>query len=207
MATFVFIDNGRIRPAPGTRIIKAAEYSTIGPVLKVYEKVRINATRIVKEAEAVYKTEKQKGYEEGLRKAKQEMAEQMTTLALRTEQYHRSMEKQIVQLVMKIVRKVLQDIDPQALVVGQVKKALTALKGHKHLTLKTNPATAELLKERFSEIMDVHPAIGAIDVKGDPHLSSDTLILESETAIVEASIGSQLKAIEEAINKELQLPN
>lgn len=207
MATFVFVENGRIRPAPGTRIIKAAEYAAIGPALKVYDEARKNAARIVKDAKAVYKIEKQKGYEDGLRQAKQEMAKQMTTMALRTEQYHRNMEKQIVRMVMNIVRKVLQDINPQTLVVNQVKTALAAFKGHKHLTIKTNPATAELLKERFSEVMTAHPAIGAIDVKAVPHLSADTLIMESETAIVEASMEAQLEAIEAAINNELQLAN
>jgi type III secretion protein L len=207
MATFVFIENGRIRTAPGTRIIKAAEYSAMVPAQKVYDEARSKAAEILKEAESVYQSEKQKGYQDGLRQARQEMAEQMTTLALRTAQYHRSMEKQIVQLVMEIVNKVLHGLDAQTLVVAQVKKALTAFKGSKHLTIKTHPAVAELLKERFSEMATASPAIGTIDVKGVSHLSSDTLVLESETAIVEASLKAQLKAIEDAIHKELQLPN
>lgn len=207
MATFVFIENGRIRPAHGTRIIKAAEYAAIGPALKVYAEARDNAAQIVKEAETIYESEKQKGYQEGLRQAKQEMAQQMTTLALRTEQYYRDMEKQIVQLVMEIVKKVLQGVEPQTLVVAQVKNALNTFKGCKHLTIKANPSVTGILKKRFADIMHTCPGIVSIDVKAVSHLESNALILESETGIVEASVETQLEAIEKAIKEELQLPN
>lgn len=207
MATFVFIKNGHIRPAPGTRIIKAADYATIGPALKVYADAREKADKIVKEAKAVYQSEKQRGYQEGLRQAKQEMAQQLTTLALRTEQYHRDMEKQIVQLVMDIVKKVLQGVEPQTLVVAQVKKALSTFKGSKHLTIKANPTVSTMLKKRFANIMQDCPGIVSIDVKAVSHLESKTLIIESETGIVEASVDAQLEAIEKSIKEELQLAN
>jgi type III secretion protein L len=207
MANFVFIKNGHIRPAPGTRIIKAAEYAAIGPAVKVYTDAREKADKILKEARIVYQSEKEKGYKEGLRQAKQEMAQQMTALTLRTEKYYRDMEKQIVHMVMEIVKKVLQGVEPQTLVVAQVKNALSTFKGCKHLTIKANPTVSTMIKERFVDIMQDCPGIDAIDVKAVSHLESNVLIMESETGIVEASMDAQLEAIEKAIKEELQLAN
>ena len=207
MAQFIFIDDGRIRPDPGSRIIRAAEYATLGPARKVLDEARRVADGIIREANEVYRVEKQRGYEEGLRKAAREMAEQVTATALQSRHYYNRLEAQTIELVMAVFRKVLRDIEPRDLVTAQVGKALENFKGCRQVALKVNPDEVDALRRRLSEISAGGPGGGIIDVKAVPELPAGHAILESETSIVEASVEIQLAAIEEAFRNNMHFAN
>lgn len=203
MAGFVFIDSGRIRPQPGTRVIKAAEYASLGPAQKVMDEARQAAAGIIREAQNAFRAEKQRGYEEGLRKAARQMAQQMTATALESQKYYHELQAQTIELVMAVVRKVLRDLEPRDLVTAQVKKALEHFKGCRKITLKAGPDTADVINRRLPAITADNPGGSIIDVKSVPEMPAGDIILESETSIVEASLEVQLAAIEEAFRSEI----
>jgi type III secretion protein L len=207
MADFILLDEGRLRPAPGTRIIKKDTYALFGKAEDILAAARAKAADMVAAAEKVYQSEKQRGHAEGLENARAEMAEAMTAAALRTEQHFRTLEAETVSLVMAVVRKVLHAIEPRDLVAGQVTKALEAFKGCPRVTLKVHPQVAEDLHARLSEIAAKRPEIDLIHVKTTPDLAPDQLIVESATGILEASLETQLDAIERAFRQVLELPN
>ena len=198
MADFIFLDGGRIRPESGGSVIKAADYAALREPGQVLADARKYAEKVVKDADAVYRSERARGYREGMREARQQMAEEIASTALRCDLHYRELKEQTILLVMEIFQKVLQDIEPRQLVTAQVKKALDAFKGRKRVVIKVHPSRADLLHDQLSEIMSGCPGIDIIDIKAAPHLSSDDLILESETGIVEASMEVQLAAIREA---------
>lgn len=205
MADYIFIDNGRIRPDSGARIIKAADYAVMREPRQVLAEARKQAEKIIRDSEGIFQSERVRGYQEGLREARQQMAERITTTALRCDLHYRELKEQTVTLVMEIFKKVLQEIEPRQLVAAQVKKAIDAFKGRKRLVIKVHPSKAQMLHDQLSEIVASCPGIDIIDIKAAPHLSSDDLILESETGIVEASIAVQLAAIREAFQKALNI--
>lgn len=207
MADFILLDEGRLRPAPGTRIIKKDTYAVFGEAETILAAARAKAAEIVAAAEKVYQTEKQRGHAEGLECARAEMAETMAAAALRTEQHFRTLEEETVSLVMAVVRKVLHAVEPQDLVVAQVSKALEAFRGSPRVTLKVHPQVADDLYARLAEIAAKRPDIDLIDVKTAPDLAPDRLILESATGILEASIETQLEAIEQGFRQVIDLPN
>lgn len=207
MADFILLDEGRLRPAPGTRIIKKDTYAIFGQAEDILAAARAKAADMLTAAEKVYQSEKQRGYTEGLEKARAKMAEEMAAAALRTEQHFRTIEEETVSLVMAVVRKVLHAIEPRALVVAQVSKALEAFRGSPRVTLKVHPQVADDLHARLREITAKRPDIDLIDVKTTPDLAPDQLIVESATGILEASIETQLKAIEQGFRQVIDLPN
>jgi type III secretion protein L len=205
MAEYIFIDNARIRPASGAAVVKAADYAVICEPQQVLVEARKHAEAMIKDSEAIFRSERVRGYQEGLHEARQQMAERITATALRCDLHYRELKEQTIMLVMEIVNKVLRDIEPRQLVVAQVKKAIDTLKGRKRLVIKVHPSKAQMLHDQLSEIMTSCQGIDIIDIKAAPHLSSDDLILESETGIVEASMAVQLAAIREAFQKELNI--
>lgn len=207
MADFILIDEGRLRPAPGTRIIKKETYAIFGQAEEILAAARAKAADILAAAEKVYQSEKQRGHAEGLECARAEMAEAMAVAALRTEQHFRTLEEETVSLVMAVVRKVLHAIEPRDLAAAQVSKALEAFKGCPRVTLKVHPQTVDDLHARLTEITAKHPDIDLIDVKTTLDLAPDQLIVESATGILEASLETQLDAIERAFQQALELPN
>lgn len=207
MADFVFLDQGRLRPAPNTQIIKAADYAVITEAQQIIAAAHDQAAQIIKAAEAEFQAQSKKGFDQGLRQARKQMAEQITTTALHSQQYFRNLKTQTIELVMAVVKKVLQDIEPQALIVAQVTKALAALKGAPQVTLKVSPAVADTLNENLARITEAAPDIGLIDIKTVSGMPPDDLILESETGIVEAGLTDQLAAIEAAFRNASGLDN
>jgi type III secretion protein L len=212
MASFIFIENNRIRIPSTTKVIKADSYTGVLPAEDILSeaqskaeemisKARKQAEEIVKEAEIAYRREKQRGYREGLEKAKQEMAVEISATSLKTSQYYHAVEKKIVALVMDTVRKVIDISDNGELIISLAKKALLILKSQKQITLKVAPDQVEFVNERMDELMHAYPNIDTIEVKGDKRMPPTDLILESEIGIVNAGIETQLTAIEQAFSQ------
>jgi len=205
MAVFFFINDGRIRAASGSGIIKAGDYGIVGQAQQVIEEARTKADQIEMQAEAVYQSEKKRGYQDGLTKARYAMAEQIMATSIRSDRHIKLLKEQIVSLVMEICKKVLHDVEPWTLIMAQVEKALQGFRGSDLVTLKVNPALADTLNQKLSMFSVIGRGIDAIQVKAVPGLKEDELILESEMGIVEATLDVQLSAIENAFRKALEL--
>ena len=212
MASFIFIENNRVKIPSATKVIKADSYTRIistdkilseaqSTAEEIVSKARTEAEKITKEAEIAYAAEKQKGYREGLEKAKHEMGVKISAVSFKTAQYYHSVEKKMTTLVMDTVKKVIEGMDRNELIIGLVKKALLMFKSQKLITLKVAPVHVDLINEYLSEIMAGYPNIDIIEIKGDERISCNDLIMESEIGIVNAGIDTQLTAIEQAFMK------
>jgi flagellar biosynthesis/type III secretory pathway protein FliH len=152
----------------------------------------------------VFQSEKARGLQTGLEEARQQTAGQIADAAEQIAHHFQELESQTVQLVMAVVKKVMQDIDPTELVAAQVKKALGRFKGHKRVLVKVHPTRVDLLHDALERIMADSPAANMVEIKPAFHLAQDQLIIESGTGIVDASMSVQMTAIEVALNDELQ---
>jgi type III secretion protein L len=198
MANFIILENDRLRPDADARVVKAADYAVLLDPGKVLQAVQRRSASRLKQAEAMYSTEKQRGFQQGLDEARRQMAAQVTETALRCETFCRELEAQAIGLVMDVVKKVLDHMDCRQLAEAQVKKALARFKGCKRVQIKVDPAQAHIVRGGLARIMAACPGVGAIEVKAVEGLPKGTLVLESETGIVEASMPVQLAAIEQA---------
>lgn len=212
MASFIFIENNRVKIPPVTKVIKADIYNRIVSIDKILSeaqskaeeiisKARTQAEKITKEADIAYAAEKQKGYQKGLEKARHEMAVKISAVSLKTAQYYHTVEKKMTTLVMDTVKKVIDGTDKSELIIGLVRKALPVFKNRKQITLKVAPVHVDLINGYLSEIMVGYPHIDTFEIKGDERISPNDLILESEIGIVNAGIDTQLTAIEQAFMK------
>ena len=205
MATFVLIDKNRIRPALNTQVIKADDATVVLDAQRTLEEARLRADEIVKSAEDAFQAEKQRGFLKGVQEARQKMAQDIASSALRTEQHYQSIKSQTIELVMAVVRKVLGDMDVRSLVVAQVTEALKSVKGGKRLTIKVNPTVAGTLRENLSRINIDAAERAIIEVETADHLAPDDLVLEGETGVVDASMSVQLNAIEKGFRAACDL--
>lgn len=204
MANFVFINNDHLRPAQGTRVLKAAEYAVAHEADQLLAAARRRAANIIAAAEKLFQAEKERGYQTGLEEARQQTAGQIADATTQIEQHFQELEAQSVQLVMAILKKVMQDIDPTELVTAQVKKALSRFKGRKRVVVKVHSSRADMLHDALSRIMADTPAMDLVEIKPAANLAEDQLILESDTGIVDATMSKQLTSIEAALSDELQ---
>jgi type III secretion protein L len=147
--------------------------------------------------------ERARGYQQGLDEARLELTERMIETASRTVELFASIEQRMVSLVMDAVRRLMADFSDTERVMAVVRSALSVLRTQRQLTLRIAPDHVEHVRARASELLEQFPGVGILDIVADPRLKHDATILESEIGLVEASIESQLQAIEQGFQKVL----
>jgi type III secretion protein L len=212
METYILIDNNRLKISPSAKLIKAESYSTIVEADDILSKVKARADQILqtaredartieRDAKSAYTLEFEKGYNDGLKKAKQEMASQISATIFKSEHYIHNFEEKIAALVLDTVRKVIAGIDQMDLISALIKKALTTMKHQKNIKLKVSPLHIDFLNDRISEILTSLPYLDGIEVIADERLTPNQLVMESPIGIVDASIETQLAAIQDAFSR------
>ncbi|MPM23309.1 Yop proteins translocation protein L [bioreactor metagenome] len=189
--------------APGQRIVRADDVAAWGDAQALLASARQQADAIVARAEAELEAERQRGYEEGLAEARMEQAEKMIDTVSRTIDYFARVEEDMVGLVMAAVRKIIDDFDEADRVHIVVKNALSVVRNQKQMTLRLHPQQVDVVRARVNDLLAAYPGVGYLDIVGDGRLTKESCILESEIGLVEASIDSQIKALEGAFHKVL----
>jgi type III secretion protein L len=85
-----------------------------------------------------------------------------------------------------------------------VRKTMSAvIRTQRTVTLKVPPELAETVRARVSELRAAFPTIETFDVVEDPRLKGVACILETEAGVADASVDTQLAAIEKSIKKHI----
>lgn len=180
-------------------ILKAAheEYD------KIIADAKKNAEKIVHDAQTTYESEKRRGYEDGLASGKAEMADQLMDLATKSADSFTKLEHDIVEVVIRAIKKILGDVDKGELITNVVKNSLKMIKSQKQVVLKVSTLEAAFLRERVSTLIKDSPGIEFLDIISDNHLSPGSCLLETELGVIDASIDVQIAAIEKSLGKDI----
>jgi type III secretion protein L len=201
MEVYVFIENDKIRISPETKIIKAKTYTTISEAENILNKLHKRAESIKMSAKKAFRSEKERGYNDGLRNCKHQMAQEISSVSIQTEKYLHEIEDKIKSLVLHTVRKIIDEIEPHELISALVKKSLELMRHHNQIKLKVSPLHLDFLNDKINEIKGPYPNIKGIEIVAEDRLSKDQLILESPIGIVDASIDTQLNAIQDSFTR------
>ena len=145
------------------------------------------------------------GYDKGLMDGKMEIAMQKFDLVESSVQYMESVEDKMSQIVLKALRKCVDEIGDEELVVQVTKKAMKAIvRNQQQITVKVNPQMAPVVKGRLDDILKDFPSLNFIEVVEDDKLDTRSCIVETAAGSVDASIDGQLAAIEKSIRKNFE---
>ena len=113
-----------------------------------------------------------------------------------------SVEGRMVDVVMKALKKCIMEIGDRELVVQIVRKVMNAVvRNQRHITLKVEPDMVPVVRERLDEILKEYPLLDEIDVQEDSRLKGAACMIETEAGIADASVETQLAAIENSLRK------
>jgi type III secretion protein L len=186
---------------PQNKVLKASDYLAYSNAQELICAAEVKAQEIVSAAEDVYAAEKEKGYQDGIQAGKAQLSQQITETAVKVGDYLREIEKDLVNIIINAMRKIIGEFDDEVLTAKVVHNALQLFQNQQPLTLRVAPALQQALaKKRDTDFQ----AIPCLNVIADPGLAPGTCILESEIGSVDASIETQLKAIESALMKHTQ---
>ena len=184
------------------RLVKAADVQTVCDAQGVIAAAEAEAARLVEAAKAAYEEERCKGYAKGLADVQAEVARRKLELADESAAFMASVEEKMGDIVMKALRKCVDEIGDRELVVQVVRKVMKAVvRNQRQITLRVAPDMVETVRSRMSDILADFPLLDEVDVQEDARLKGTACAVETAAGIADASIDTQLAAVEESIRR------
>ena len=186
------------------RLVKASEVATVMSAAEIVAAAEAEAARIREEAKAAFEEEKKRGFEKGLQDGKLEIAMQKLEQVDQSVAFMESVEGKMADIVMKALKSCVVEIGDREMVINIVRKTMNAvIRTQRHVTLKVSPEMVQTVKERVSALRLDYPTVETFDVVEDPRLKGPACILETEAGVADASVETQLAAIERSLKRHI----
>ena len=186
------------------RLVKAADVATVRTADEIIAAAEAESARIREEAKAAFEAEKKRGYDEGIENGKMEIAMQKLDLVDKSVEFMESVEGKMADIVMKALRSCVVEIGDKEMIFQIVRKTMRAvIRTQRQVALKVAPEMVPFVKERVALLTADYPTVQTFDVVEDPRLKGVACVLETEAGVADASVETQLAAIERSIKRHL----
>lgn len=186
------------------RLVKSHDVATVRNAEEIISAAEAEAERIREDAKAAFEAEKQRGYETGLQNGKMEIAMQKLDLVDQSVAFMESVESKMADVVLKALKSFVTEVGDKEMVIQIVRKTMAAvIRTQRQVTLKVAPEMVPTVKARLAELRADYPTIESMDVVEDSRLSGPACVLETEAGVADASVDTQLAAIERSLKRHL----
>ncbi|MBP5285917.1 MAG: HrpE/YscL family type III secretion apparatus protein [Kiritimatiellae bacterium] len=200
----LLIEKPNFKLASDRRLVKVSEIATVGTAVEIVAAAETETARIREEAKAAYESEKRRGYDEGIQAGKLETAMRKLEQIDQSVAFMESVERKMADVVMKALRSCVEEIGDEEMVVNIVRKTMKAvIRTQRQVTLKVAPEAVGAIKERIEKLRADYPTVDSFDVVEDPRLKGPACILETEAGVADASVETQLAAIERSLKRHI----
>ncbi|VUD69246.1 Yop proteins translocation protein L [Thalassocella blandensis] len=201
MQTFIELSTQKLSIAPTQKIIKHKDYLTYLDAKAITDCAEREAEEILQNAKRERQAVLEDAYQEGLNLAQEKQSNLMLDTLRLCQQYISNKHEDLTEIAIATIRKVLGELDQQIMLEHLIKQALSSQNNAESITLKLAPACADHIQHRIKEILSNNPGIHAIEIVKDERIGDDRCVLETPIGTVEASLQSQLDAIEKSIRQ------
>ena len=186
------------------RLVKATDVATVCTAAEIIAAAEADAARIREEAKAAFEEEKKRGYEKGVADGKMEIAMLKLEQVDSSVAFMESVEQKMADVVMKALRSFVVEVGDKELVVQIVRKTMNAvIRTQRQVVLKVSPEMVETVRARIAEYRLAYPTVESFDVVEDSRLKGAACILETESGVADASVETQLAAIEKSLKRHV----
>ncbi len=198
------LEKSGVTVAPEAKILKREEHSFLLEGQRILDAARHEALLIRQQAETEAEEKRQEGFKKGQEEGKAEIAERILECMGQSAAYFSKVEDAMVDLVMRALRTVIGDMDQKQVIERIVGRALESTRNERQVTVRVSPGQAEWLKSRLNALVQTFPKIQFLDVLADARLPEGGCVLETEIGVVDATLETQLKAIEKALIRAMK---
>lgn len=186
------------------RLVKAADAATVCSAAGIIAGAEAEAARIREEAKAAFEAERKRGYEKGLADGKIEISMLKLEQVDQSVAFMEGVEGKMADIVMKALKSFMVEVGDSEMVVQIVRKTMNAvIRTQRHVTLKVAPEMVDTVRARIAELRTAYPTVETFDVVEDPRLKGPACILETEAGVADASVDTQLAAIETSLKRHI----
>lgn len=180
--------------------MKAAEYAEFCEADRIIEAALERARAIEAKAEAEYNARREAGYADGVEMGRMAHAEKMMETVLASVEFIEKIESTVVDVVTQSVRKIVGDLDEDERIRRIVATALAHVRGEQKVVVRVAPSDEPAVSAALAAMTS-----GAyLNVVADPRLKPSSCILESNLGVIDASLETQLKALEHAFTAKIK---
>ncbi len=113
----------------------------------------------------------------------------------------RESEKQMVELILIIARKVIKDeiIERKEIVINNIREAMARIKERDRIDIRVNFADLELTTSHKNEIIRMMETLKKVNIYEDTRVDRGGVLIETDIGTIDARISSQLTELEQAI--------
>ena len=200
MGSLFRLTGDTVTPSAGTRVLKASEAAVLLEANAVLDAARERVADMERKAGEAYERRREEGYRDGVEEGRLEHAEKVMETVLSSVEYIEGIEATLVNVVAVAVRKVIGEIDENERIVRIVRNALVTVRNQQHVA----PADEKAVREGLASMLASVPGGASfLDVVPDARLERGACLLESELGVVDASLETQLKALENALRSKI----
>lgn len=199
MSIITFLNTDQVTLASSKIVYSAKDVGDIESLVdeadrlsKLYakESVRIEQAEL-SGYESGYETGQAKGYDAAL----EHIAIKLITLAREAEETRDQLEQSAGELAIKIVRRIAQDLGPEKVLASLATTAAKELVPREAVTLRVSVANLEKVRD---DLMSSPARAHRIpDIAGDPTLTDEECILDTEFGQIKADLNTQLRVYQE----------
>lgn len=187
---------------PGIKIIKSTDYAQYKSSCELFEELQQDIKKHEAEAAALKLKSIERGLSKGAEEAKSRLANQILTSASSLVSQLSAIEKDLSNVVLNAVRKIVSEFDDEKVVFEAVKKGLGLVYNSQKVTIRVHPSVAPSLASRLNEL---NHDVNFLEITSDDRIQTTDCFLESDIGIVNASLDAQMNAIEIAIKSKLSI--
>ena len=200
----LLIDKTDFKLESDRRVVKASDVATVRAAEEIVAAAEAEAARIREEAKAAFEAEKKRGYEQGLKEGKMEIAMQKLEQVDQSVAFMEGVEGKMADVVMKALKSFVVEVGDRDLVVQIVRKTMNAvIRTQRQVVLKVAPEMVEAVRAKIAEFRIAYPTVESFDVVEDPRLKGAACVLETEAGVADASVETQLAAIEKSLKRHV----
>lgn len=189
---------------PSLKIIPKEALERLYDANEIIDKARKVALEVEKKAQEDYDKRFKEGYEVGVEEGKSEYTFKILEMVTAQLDSLEGLEKQLVEVVINAIAKVIGEIDRDDLIVRVVRQGLNAVRGEKRILIKVSLNEEAAVREDLKAfLLSADGSSGYIEVLGDPTLRSGDCILETPMGVVEASLRSQLTILNKSLRERV----
>lgn len=184
------------------RLVKADDVAAVKQAAEIIAEAERIAAELKASSKAAFEAEKQRGFDAGYQAGLAKVIEDKLDFAYESAKYMTSVEEKLADVVIKALWKCVSQIGDKVLIMEIIRKIMKAVvRNQRQITLKVSPEMVDNVKSRLDEILADYPALERIDVLEDTRLKGPAAMIETEAGVADASVETQLGAIERSIRK------
>ena len=187
-------------PAAGVKVVAAEDAAELARAGELIAAAQAQAKAILEKAEADYQARYEAGYADGIEMGRMENAEKMMETVLASVEFIENIENTVVSVVSQSVRKIIGELDDETRIRLIVHTALNNVRGQQKVTVRVSPRDEPVVSVALAAMTSG----SYLTVVADTRLAPDSCILESDLGVVDASLKTQLAALEHAFASKIR---